>query len=212
MQDHERITVKWSGAHVTNGRSLNPYGESGLPQEYPVVLMECRGLDPKNFAGGAVPSGREAVSPRTCWTNTYFQRTNSASPGQGIWEQDAANGDSTEHIQGIDAGDVPATCNVNANFDYSITPFLAERRHALPGCSSQDMPPEATVNAVSIPNEVAAFTNPDGDRHLPVRGADVAGEPVAGLLGHGALHARGHSDRRHQLRQPGPRRALQPDR
>ena len=101
LQDHERITVTWSGAHVTGGRSLNPYGETGLPQEYPVVLMECRGADPKDFPSGHVPKGAEAVSPQTCWTNTYFQRTNSASPGQGIWEQDAANHDDTTHVQGI---------------------------------------------------------------------------------------------------------------
>src|SRR5690242_17899474 len=60
LQDHERITVSWSGAHVTAGRSLNPYGESGLSQEYPVVLMECRGVDPKNFKNGTVPSGHES--------------------------------------------------------------------------------------------------------------------------------------------------------
>ena len=167
MQDHERITVKWSGAHVTGGRSLNPYGESGLPQEYPVVLMECRGQDPKNFAGGTVPTGKEAVSPQTCWTNTYFQRTNSASPGQGIWEQDAANGNSTEHVQGIDPADLPGDCNVNATFDYFITPFKANDGTLYPGCSSQSMPPEATVNSVSIPNEVYAFTNTDGTGTFP---------------------------------------------
>jgi hypothetical protein len=166
MQDHERITVRWSGAHVTGGRSLNPYGESGLPQEYPVVLMECRGVDPKNYHGN-VPAGHEAVTPETCWTNTYFQRTNSASPGEGIWEQDASSGDSTEHLQGIDAADVPSSCNVNDNFDYSITPFRATGGRLYPGCSSQSMPPEATVNSVSIPNEVYAFTNTDGTGTFP---------------------------------------------
>lgn len=166
LQDHERITVTWSGAHVTDGRSLNPYGESGLPQEYPVLLMECRGVDPKD---GAVLSGAQQVAPDTCWTNTYFQRTNSASPGQGVWEQDADStpADDTEHIQGIDAGDIPASCNINSNFDYLITPFVAEDGTLYAGCSSQSMPPEATVNSVSIPNEVAAFTNTDGTGTFP---------------------------------------------
>jgi hypothetical protein len=167
MQDHERITVSWSGAHVTGGRSLNPYGETGLAQEYPVVLMECRGVDPKNYAGGTVPSGHEAVSPETCWTNTYFQRTNSAGPGQGIWEQDAANGDKTDHIQGIDPSAIPASCNVNDTFDYAITPFRAVSGKVYAGCSSQAMPPEATVNSVSIPNEVYAFTNTNGTGSFP---------------------------------------------
>jgi hypothetical protein len=167
LQDHERITVTWSGAHVTGGRSLNPYGESGLPQEYPVVLMECRGVDPKDYPSGHVPSGSEAVSPETCWTNTYFQRTNSANPGQGIWEQDAANNDSTDHVQGIDPGKIPANCNVNDQFDYQITPFRAANGTLFPACSSQAMPPEATVSSVSIPNEVYAFTNTDGTGTFP---------------------------------------------
>ena len=169
LQDHERITVTWSGAHVTGGRSLNPYGETGLPQEYPVVLMECRGVDPKNFPGGQVPSGKEVASPQTCWTNTFFQRTNSASPGQGIWQHDAASGDDATHLQGIDEGDLPDdnNCNVNANFDYSITPFRAHDGTLYPGCSSLSMPPEATVNAVSIPNEVYAFTHTDGTGSFP---------------------------------------------
>jgi hypothetical protein len=167
LQDHERITVNWTGAHVTGGRSLNPYGETGLPQEYPVVLMECRGLDPKDYPDERVPKGAEAVSPDTCWTNTYFQRTNSADPGQGIWEQDASNGDDTDHIQGIDPGQIPTDCNVNANFDYLITPFETGKGKVYAGCSSQSMPPEATVNSVSIPNEAYAFTNTDGTGSFP---------------------------------------------
>lgn len=167
LQDHERMTVRWTGAHVTGGRSLNPYGETGLPQEYPVVLMECRGLDPKDYASGHVPKGAEAVSPDTCWTNTYFQRTNSANPGQGIWEQDASNSDDTDHIQGIDPAKIPTNCNVNSNFDYLITPFLSTKGKVYAGCSSQSMPPEATVNSVSIPNEVYAFTNTDGTGSFP---------------------------------------------
>jgi hypothetical protein len=166
LQDHERITVNWTGAHVTGGRSLNPYGESGLPQEYPVVLMECRGVDPKDYPSGHLPKGAEAVSPQTCWTNTYFQRTSSADPGHGIWEQDAASHDDTDHIQGL-TGAVPGTCNVNSQFDYLITPFLAANGKSYAGCSSQAMPPEATVSSVSIPNEVYAFTNTDGAGTFP---------------------------------------------
>ncbi|MBO0846997.1 MAG: hypothetical protein J2P22_16450, partial [Nocardioides sp.] len=167
LQDHERITVRWSGAHVTAGRSINPYGETGLPQEYPVLLMECRGVDPKDYKSGTVPSGAEQVSADTCWTNTYVQRSSSAIPGQGIWEQDASNGDNTDHIQGLDPSKIPTTCNVNASFDYAITPFVAADGKVYPGCSAQAMPPEATVNSVSIPNEVYAFTNTDGTGTFP---------------------------------------------
>ncbi|HVW80622.1 MAG TPA: hypothetical protein VHB69_06770 [Mycobacteriales bacterium] len=161
LQDHERIKVTWSGAHPTAGRALNPFGETGLEQEYPVVLMQCRGVDPKDDP--KVSSDHE-VTPDTCWTNTYFERTSSADPGQGIWQQDAAATDAdTAHISGIDPSKIPDTCNVTDTFDYHITPFLAADGTLYPGCSSQSMPPEATVSSVTIPQEAFAFTNLNGD-------------------------------------------------
>ncbi|HWA65635.1 MAG TPA: hypothetical protein VG899_04620, partial [Mycobacteriales bacterium] len=160
LQDHERITVTWSGAHPTAGRALNPYGETGLEQEYPVVLMQCRGVDPKD---DPKVSADQAVSPDTCWTNTYFERTSSADPGQGVWQQDAAASASDgAHIAGIDPSKIPDECNVSSTFDYHITPFLAANGTSYPGCSSESMPPEATVNSVTIPQEAFAFTSLDG--------------------------------------------------
>jgi hypothetical protein len=160
LQNDERMTVQWSGAHPTGGRAINPYGETGLPQEYPVLLMECRGVDPKD---GTVPAGAAKVAPDTCWTNTYFQRTASANPGQGIWQQDADETAADKaHVSGIDPAKIPDDCNVTDAFDYHITPFLASDGKLYPGCSSQSMPPEATVNSVSIPNEAEAYTNTKG--------------------------------------------------
>jgi hypothetical protein len=160
LQDHERIQVTWSGAHPTAGRALNPFGETGLEQEYPVMLMQCRGTDPKDDPG---VSAAQAVSPDTCWTNTYFERTSSADPGQGIWQQDADATDADKaHISGIDPSKIPDECNVSSTFDYHITPFLAKNATLYPGCSSQSMAPEATVNSVTIPQEAMAFTNLDG--------------------------------------------------
>jgi hypothetical protein len=160
LQDHERIKITWSGAHPTAGRALNPFGETGLEQEYPVMLMQCRGTDPKDDPG---VSAAQAVSPDTCWTNTYFERTSSADPGQGIWQQDAEATDADKaHISGIDPSKIPDECNVSSTFDYHITPFLAKDGKLYPGCSSQSMAPEATVNSVTIPQEAMAFTNLDG--------------------------------------------------
>ena len=161
LQDHERIKVTWSGAHPTAGRALNPFGETGLEQEYPVMLMQCRGTDTKDNPKVAAS---QAVTPDTCWTNTYFERTSSADPGQGIWQQDAdATAADIAHISGIDPSKIPDECNVSSTFDYHITPFLASDGTLYPGCSSQSMPPEATVNSVSIPQEAMAFTNLQGD-------------------------------------------------
>ena len=105
LQDHERIQVTWSGAHPSAGRALNPFGETGLEQEDPVALMQCRGIDPKDDPKVAA---NQSVSPDTCWTNTYFERTSSADPGQGIWQQDADATDADKaHSSGIFEGSMP---------------------------------------------------------------------------------------------------------
>ena len=162
LQDHERINLTWSGAHPTQGRVANPFGENGLGQEYPVLIMECRGVDPQD--GSAVPDGAEQVSPETCWTNTWIQRSAQASPGRGVWQQDADATDAEKgHVSGIDPSDIPSSCAVNDSLDYHITPFLAADGTLYPGCSSQSMPPEAATGSVSIPNEIAAFTDAQGN-------------------------------------------------
>ncbi len=163
----------WSGAHVTGGRSLNPYGETGLPQEYPVVLMECRGVDPKNYASGNVPHGHEAVSPRDLLDQHLLPAHQLREPGQGIWQQDAVQ---RRQHRSTSRGSTPArsrtSCNVNASFDYDITPVPGDQRHAL--------------RRVLVPVDAARGHRQLGEhpqrglrvhqhrrhRHLPLRGPD----------------------------------------
>ena len=45
LRGRQRITIGWSGAQPSAGRASNPYGENGLQQEYPVVILQCRGTD-----------------------------------------------------------------------------------------------------------------------------------------------------------------------
>ena len=45
LRGRQRITISWTGAQPSGGRASNPYGENGLQQEYPVVILQCRGLD-----------------------------------------------------------------------------------------------------------------------------------------------------------------------
>ena len=177
------------------------------------MLMECRGVDPKDYPSGAVPKGAEAVSPQHLLDQHLLpahQLRRARARASGSRTPPAATTPTTS--RGIDPagpGDLQRQRPVRL-LHHAVPGRTTARRYA--GCSSQSMPPEATVSSVSIPNEVYAFTNTDGTGHLPVRGAHGPGEPVAGLLVDGAVHARGHPDRRHQLRQPRsrPRRATRP--
>ncbi len=69
LRGNQEIVVSWAGAHPTGG--LEPdesSGDAATHEEYPVVVMECRGLD-----GGNVPSGQQ-LSPTSCWTQTTSER------------------------------------------------------------------------------------------------------------------------------------------
>ena len=50
--------MSWSGAHPTGGIVPDPNSTAGEYEEYPLVLLECRGT----------ASGPDEVSPETCWT------------------------------------------------------------------------------------------------------------------------------------------------
>lgn len=162
LQSRERISIAWSGAHPSGGRVPNPFGENGMGQEYPVVVLECRGRD-----DASLPAAQR-LSQRTCWTATSGQRSQSASANQAVWLKDArADAADLAEVSGIDRADVPAGCPIQDGTAYHITPFVAASKSGgsgtvYPACSTDTMPPEATAASVDPPNEVAAFTGVDG--------------------------------------------------
>ncbi|WP_448631229.1 hypothetical protein [Cellulomonas soli] len=82
LRGRERVHVSWSGAHPSAARASNPYGVDGLNQEYPVVILQCRGTD-----DATLPAAQQ-LTPQTCWTTTYLQRYAAASPAKAVWQHD----------------------------------------------------------------------------------------------------------------------------
>ena len=74
LRGRQRILVSWTGAQPSGGRASNPYGENGLQQEYPVVILQCRGTD-----DASLPIEQQ-VRPETCWTGSVAQRSQSPGP------------------------------------------------------------------------------------------------------------------------------------
>jgi hypothetical protein len=71
LRGNQQLNVSWSGAHPTGGIVGDESSSRAAGfEEYPVVLMECRGIDSAN-----APSG-EQLSPKTCWTQTASERYN----------------------------------------------------------------------------------------------------------------------------------------
>jgi hypothetical protein len=156
IQANERIHITWTGAHPTGARASNPYGSSGMQQEYPVVIMECRGA----------PS---QVTQQTCWTQNFQERTQRASNDRAgdnaVWLDDADN------VPGVDDQDTSGLtpdqlaknpCPVDSTVAIHITPFVAKNGTTYYNCSEGDMAPEEADDSTIPAQEISAFTNAQG--------------------------------------------------
>ncbi|CAM3419624.1 hypothetical protein NODU109028_16150 [Nocardioides dubius] len=156
LRGRERVKVSWSGARPSGARAADPYGENGLSQEYPVVVMQCRGTDDPDAPASA------QVRPETCWTSTRQQRSLAVSDRTAVWRHDLFATDAAREAKsGRDP--FPATeCNDPASLSSHVTPFQARDGKEHLACTAETMPPEAAVGAAYPPAEVAAFTGADG--------------------------------------------------
>jgi len=68
LRGEQQIAVEWTGAHPTGGIVGDPNSTSARLQEYPVMLVECRGVDAADAPAG------QRLDPGTCWTQTPDQR------------------------------------------------------------------------------------------------------------------------------------------
>ncbi len=159
LRGRERVNISWSGAHPSGGRAANPFGELGLNQEYPVVILQCRGVDDPTLPL------EQQVAPETCWTSTRQQRTQSLSDSQAVWRMDAAATD-VQRAQKVGLDPIPAECGDVPTFSTRVTPFRAANGTVYAACTSETMPPEAAVGAAFPPAEMAAFTDLEGNGHV----------------------------------------------
>lgn len=159
LRGRQRVNVSWQGAQPSGGRATNPFGENGLAQEYPVVVMQCRGTDE--------PGARLKVSPQTCWTVSVAQRSRVAvNEGEAIWTKDALATEADKQRFSSAEATLPdaKACPTadKAPFYTHLTPFKAANGTVYQACDNAAMPPEAAVGAAYPANEMAAFTRTDG--------------------------------------------------
>jgi hypothetical protein len=64
LRDRQGIAITWSGAHPTGGVVFDVNSPHAAEQEYPVAILQCRGVDSKS-----VPA-KQQLSPETCFTQT----------------------------------------------------------------------------------------------------------------------------------------------
>jgi hypothetical protein len=78
LRDRQAVTVSWKGAHPTGGLVTDQTTAAAAQQEYPVVVMQCRGIDSATAATG------KRVSPETCWTQTPGERFEYSASGSSF--------------------------------------------------------------------------------------------------------------------------------
>ena len=139
LRNRQDIHVSWTGAHPTGGIVPQPTSGFAPQEEYPVVIMMCR---------GQASSGKNAITPETCWTQTAPERvqldTTSAFPPYRVdrFESAANRADQV----GV-PGRIPSACTsfFKSGLAQRWVPFVAASGQVFPigpqGCAG--LPPEA---------------------------------------------------------------------
>jgi len=72
LEGRQEIAVSWTGAHPTGAIVADQNSSQAEYEEYPFVLLECRGVD----STSAAPDQR--LNPQTCWTQASTERYQSS--------------------------------------------------------------------------------------------------------------------------------------
>jgi hypothetical protein len=163
------VTVSWTGAHPTGGIATNQNSISAQYEEYPVVLLECRGVD-----SASPPAGQSQLSPETCWTSDWSERYQQAiGDTDPPWRLDEyASSADTQAIVG-QPSPLPASCT-GASDPYAATSPAPGVQYWLPwvaadgtvydggddGCAGS--PPEADDTSALPSNETFGVTGTNG--------------------------------------------------
>ena len=82
LRSLQLIHVSWSGAHPTGGIVADQNSDLAQNEEYPMVLLECRGVDSTK-----VPAAKQ-LSPDTCWTQYADERFSYGYSTTPEWRSD----------------------------------------------------------------------------------------------------------------------------
>jgi hypothetical protein len=161
LRDRQGIDVSWSGARPTAGILADTHSGAAGQEEYPMVLLQCRGVDSTAVAAS------KRISPETCWTGTPGERyASSYSPAFPAWRVDRyATPAQRTHNPGTPTPR-PTQCFSEPPTERWL-PFLAADGKSYPGgpLGCAGLPPEASKldSTTALPsNTTYAVTGLDG--------------------------------------------------
>jgi hypothetical protein len=166
LRGRQRVLISWTGAQPSAARASNPFGEAGVNQEYPVMVLQCRGTDDPSLPV------EQQVRPETCWTNSVIERSQVArSDLEASWVHDLAADPSQKlplSISGstpFPGADVCPGADTPEKYTH-LTPFVSAKGQTYVACNPQTLPPEAGVGAAFPPAEIAAYSDEEGNGHV----------------------------------------------
>lgn len=122
LRGRQEIHVSWSGAVPTGGVVGDPRSSDARNQEFPFVLLQCRGVD----TTGSVPDGQTRLTPETCWTQTSPERYFPAASHTPAWRFDAdAAPEDRAAVVGRPATLPPACASIGEQLTARWLPFRA---------------------------------------------------------------------------------------
>jgi hypothetical protein len=167
LQTFQQLTVTWTGAHPTNFITPDPTTEvAGSTEEYPMVLLECRGVDDPSQPAA------DQISPETCWTEYDSERYNySLSTQFPSWRLDA-NASSAELAQFVNVPNpLPTACTNAGASSWTaayVNPLLSTdgtiyNQYPCGGMRAPEQLPAAGTNTQGVPdNTTFGVTGADG--------------------------------------------------
>jgi len=166
LRSLQLVHVSWSGARPTAGIVGDQNSDLAQNEEYPMVLLECRGVD-----STSAPPGQR-LSPETCWTLYADERFSYGYDSWPAWRSDAeaAKAERAPFVNAPTGKSLPLECAnaLNGTSNQRWVPFRGANgetfRGGISGCAGQA--PEAipdNLSSLSLPsNETFGVTGLDG--------------------------------------------------
>jgi hypothetical protein len=165
LQGRQAVQVSWSGAHPTGGVVANPNSSQAQYEEYPFVLLECRGID----SPGVAPA--QQLTPQTCWTQTWTERyQDSLGDTYPPYRLDQYASPAPAPITGAPSP-LPASCagDEDAPVQYWV-PFDSVNGTVYPGGNAgcaREAPESTDVGGSALPsNETFGVTGTNGSGNV----------------------------------------------
>lgn len=119
LRDRQGIQVSWTGAHPTGGIVFDEKKPHAADAEYPVVILQCRGVDSPTAPATA------RLSQETCFTGTWDTRLFPDYRGDFPPPRLDRYATPAERVHTVGAPDkLPPSCVVGGQFSRYV-PFLA---------------------------------------------------------------------------------------